>query len=428
MILLAAAALANEPTGLHVGPGASVRLVEHATAPCGGSVVDDAWKVTATAPCEIDGSRLMYLRAEGTVSSDVVLQALQRIEAVGDGDVTLSVGGAAEPLSIEVTGTGDVAVTGIGAAGLTVVSKGPGNVVLAGPGGAGGTLVLELADRGRLDAGGWVVGAADVALADEATAAIGVTGVVAGTVAGAAHLDVNGTLDVVVDTSETGAVSWSGPAAPWTRLVLAQVPEAVIVAGVPAGHVEASCARGGRLRVGSAPETPGTLDVAGLAPGCTVLVPPGSLADLFAVGGVVRAAVGTTVPALDSLHAVDADVELGRVEATGLVVSVQGRGDVSIADLDARDVSVDVAGTGDVTLAGTAGSASLACTAAGSVRAAGLALEYADVTLSSTGDADIHATRGVSAAVTGEGAVLTVAGGARVKRRGRKSGEIREIP
>jgi hypothetical protein len=119
------------------------------------------------------------------------------------------------------------------------------------------------------------------------------------------------------------------------------------------------------------------------------------------------------------------DVAASLTPGDTLTIAVDGTGEVRATDVDVDQLRVEIDGTGSVGLAGTARSQEVRIGGTGSYEGAELRSEDAVVTLSGTGNADVEASRTLSATLEGTGSV-TYGGGAAVTSRVDGLGSVRE--
>ncbi|GAA1646004.1 head GIN domain-containing protein [Georgenia ruanii] len=120
------------------------------------------------------------------------------------------------------------------------------------------------------------------------------------------------------------------------------------------------------------------------------------------------------LPAVDEIRlegagAVDADL----AATDRLRVELAGAGDITAHGVDVDDLTVRVDGAGTVSLAGTAVRQDVEIDGVGGYSGEDLTSANADVTIGGAGDAHVHVTNALSAAVDGAGEIVHT-GGARV--------------
>ncbi|KAE8763298.1 head GIN domain-containing protein [Georgenia thermotolerans] len=124
---------------------------------------------------------------------------------------------------------------------------------------------------------------------------------------------------------------------------------------------------------------------------------------------------------LDGAGAVDADL----AATDRLYVELAGAGDITAHGVDVDDLTVRVDGAGSVTLAGRAGRQDVEIDGVGGYSGEDLTSAAADVTIGGAGDARVHVTDTLAAAVDGAGEIVHT-GGARVTSSVSGLGAVRQ--
>ncbi len=99
----------------------------------------------------------------------------------------------------------------------------------------------------------------------------------------------------------------------------------------------------------------------------------------------------------------DLDLTIGMPVFEGL--SVMGAADATISDIKGGPVNLSINGAGDVSLQGTCDAFSMTINGAGDVDAEDLICAEVSATINGAGEAEIHATRSVTANVNGVGEI-----------------------
>ncbi len=135
-------------------------------------------------------------------------------------------------------------------------------------------------------------------------------------------------------------------------------------------------------------------------------------------------AVHVSVPALSGVVLTGSGgVDVNRMAAPAVELSVTGSGDLKVAAIDAPKLRASVTGSGDLAMAGRCGAGALSVTGSGDIDADALACQTLDISVAGSGNVSANASRTANVAVMGSGDV-SVIGGAACTRSRRGSGEI----
>lgn len=121
------------------------------------------------------------------------------------------------------------------------------------------------------------------------------------------------------------------------------------------------------------------------------------------------------------------DVAINEVTSRELKAAIHGSGDIKLPAIKATEVAVSVRGSGDISAAGSADKVDVEIMGSGDVRTARLISREANVRISSSGEAHVHATEKLVARVSGSGDIRYGGSPANVDRVVRGSGSIEQL-
>jgi hypothetical protein len=121
------------------------------------------------------------------------------------------------------------------------------------------------------------------------------------------------------------------------------------------------------------------------------------------------------------------DVALNDIVSSALNASIHGSGDIRLLSVKSGDVAMSVRGSGDISAAGSADKVDVEILGSGDVRSARLVSREANVRISSSGEAHVHATEKIIARVSGSGDIRYAGSPASVDRTVRGSGSIEQL-
>jgi hypothetical protein len=135
--------------------------------------------------------------------------------------------------------------------------------------------------------------------------------------------------------------------------------------------------------------------------------------------------VSVTVPALSDLAmAGSGDVSVNRIAGESFGAALAGSGELRLEDIQARQFALRVAGSGDVSARGTVGAIKLSVAGSGTVDAANLVSDTANVAVMGSGDVRLQAKQSANVSVAGSGDV-EIKGGAKCTVSKAGSGDVR---
>jgi hypothetical protein len=135
--------------------------------------------------------------------------------------------------------------------------------------------------------------------------------------------------------------------------------------------------------------------------------------------------VSVTVPALNELAAAGSgDVSVNRIAGETFSAALAGSGELKLDDVQARQFALKLAGSGDVSARGAVGAARVSVAGSGTVDAANLVSDTADVAVMGSGDVRLQAKQSATVSVAGSGDV-EIKGGAKCTVSKAGSGDVR---
>jgi hypothetical protein len=135
--------------------------------------------------------------------------------------------------------------------------------------------------------------------------------------------------------------------------------------------------------------------------------------------------LSVTVPALTELSmAGSGDVAVNRIAGETFGAALAGSGELKLDDVQARQFALKVAGSGNVSVRGTVGAARLSVAGSGTVDAANLVSDTANVAVMGSGDVRLQAKQSANVSVAGSGDV-EIKGGAKCTVSKAGSGDVR---
>ncbi len=121
------------------------------------------------------------------------------------------------------------------------------------------------------------------------------------------------------------------------------------------------------------------------------------------------------------------DVALNDITSREVKATIHGSGDIKLPTLKAGEVAMSVRGSGDISAAGSADKVDVEILGCGDIRTARLISREANVRISSSGEAHVHATEKLIARVTGSGDIRYSGSPSTVDRLVRGSGTIEQM-
>lgn len=113
------------------------------------------------------------------------------------------------------------------------------------------------------------------------------------------------------------------------------------------------------------------------------------------------------------------------IKSDELGLSVSGSGDL-VLDIDVAEVKSSVSGSGDVELRGKCRYNKLTISGSGEIDALDLLAEIAEIRISGSGDAEVHASKEIEARVSGSGSIRYKGNPDKVNQHSSGSGRIRK--
>ena len=113
------------------------------------------------------------------------------------------------------------------------------------------------------------------------------------------------------------------------------------------------------------------------------------------------------------------------IKSEALRLSVSGSGDL-VLDIDAAEVNSSVSGSGDLELRGKCRYNKLTISGSGEIDALDLMAEVAEIRISGSGDAEVHASKEIDARVSGSGSIRYKGNPDKVNQHSSGSGRIRK--
>ncbi len=101
-------------------------------------------------------------------------------------------------------------------------------------------------------------------------------------------------------------------------------------------------------------------------------------------------------------------------------------GDASLIRALANDLELDIMGSGDMSVTGSCDTLDLDIMGSGNLEAKNVKCDNAKVAIMGSGDAEIHASKSLTATIMGSGDITVYGNPAKIKSRVAGSGDIRE--
>jgi hypothetical protein len=117
---------------------------------------------------------------------------------------------------------------------------------------------------------------------------------------------------------------------------------------------------------------------------------------------------------------------MGTLKAADLDLSSSGSGNIE-GRLEAEKLDIRQSGSGNVKLTGTIAHATVRCSGSGNFRSESLQMDYCDISMSGSGNADITVNKELSASVSGSGNIRYRGPGLIRDMRVSGSGKIRRV-
>jgi hypothetical protein len=117
---------------------------------------------------------------------------------------------------------------------------------------------------------------------------------------------------------------------------------------------------------------------------------------------------------------------LGLLKAEGFKLDVSGSGNV-IGEIEADEFEMDQSGSSNIRLSGKVGRASVQCSGSGNIQSSDLLIDYLDIDISGSGNAELWVNRELSAQISGSGNIRYKGDGSIKNMSVSGSGKIRKI-